>query len=351
MGLSKKVKETDRGSPPNSPAPEDSPQTGPEFRTDSELRTDSQKVPIHASFRQLTVIDYLAVVWPERSRKVLLGLFAAGRVKSAGRPVKATAPLATLEGLELVGTPLDTVPVLDGTRDEPSGPHPALLYEDERFAVLDKPVGITVLPAGEGGDESCLAFLIRRELAARASKPPEAFWRYRVVHRLDRVTSGVVLFAKTPEVERRLGEDFKHRRMRKEYRALVSGVVEPARITVGYPLAAGRAGRMRAVTPGRRGAKEASTDFEVVERFRDMTLVRALPRTGRMHQIRVHAQLIGHPLCGDPLYGEETRGLDGAPFLHALRYELPSDWDEPRTFECTLPETFEITLTSLRRQS
>ena len=298
-------------------------------------------------------MDYLALLWPACSRKVIGELFATGRVRSGGRPVKATVETGTLETLDLAGGTPAELPHIPGTQSEPLGPRPSVLYEDDRLAVLNKPPGLTVLPAREADGESCLAFLIRRELAARDEKSPEAFIRYRVVHRLDRVTSGVLLFAKTAAVERRMGQEFERRRVRKEYRALLRGVVEPARIHVRYPLAAGRGGRVRAVPPATNGAKDASTVFEVVERFGGATLVRALPRTGRMHQIRVHAELIGHPLCGDSLYESgpsqpSPAAMRAAPFLHALAYELSSDWPTPRRFECPVPAAFEAALGELR---
>jgi 23S rRNA pseudouridine955/2504/2580 synthase len=105
----------------------------------------------------------------------------------------------------------------------------------------------------------------------------------------------------------------------------------------------------------RGAAKGAVTRFEVVERFADTTLVRAVPFTGRTHQIRVHAWATGHPLAVDPVYGEEVppgareplAGLEGLS-LHAHRYTLPPDWDEPRSFTCPLTEGFRAALAALR---
>jgi len=289
----------------------------------------------HPEYDDWKLIDYLALLWPQRSRRVLTELFASGRVRSAGRPVGARRKVGELSDLELQGNleDLPSIPLPEPADEGQPELEIPILHEDSRLLVLAKPAGIPVVPDRDKGAGSCLGFLIQRELTARTSKQVADFVRYRVVHRIDRITSGLVLVAKTPESERLLAGDFERRRIRKEYLAILSGVVEPARFTVVCPIAVGRKGKMRAQLKGRR----ALTHFDVKERFRDRTLVVARPVTGRTHQIRVHAWAAGHPLDGDPLYGSEG---SEAILLHAHRYELPESWAEPRVFECPLPETF-----------
>jgi RluA family pseudouridine synthase len=289
----------------------------------------------HAEYADWRLIDYLALLWPQRSRRILTELFAAGRVRSVGRPVGARRKVGELSTLELQGSleDLPTIPLPETDDQGKPEVEIPILHEDSRLLVLAKPAGIPVVPDRDKGTGSCLGFLIQRELTQRASKPVADFIRYRVVHRIDRVTSGLVLVAKTPESERLLAGDFEHRRIRKEYLAILSGVVAPARFTVVCPIAVGRKGKMRAQLKGRK----ALTHFDVKERFQDRTLVRARPVTGRTHQIRVHAWAAGHPLDGDPLYGS---GSAETILLHAHRYELPESWAEPRLFECPLPEKF-----------
>jgi 23S rRNA pseudouridine1911/1915/1917 synthase len=214
---------------------------------------------------------------------------------------------------------------------------------------------LSVVPDRSGGNGSCLEFLTRRELHARSSKPPSEYRRLRVVHRIDRWTSGLVMVAKTPVAERKIAADFEARRMRKEYLAIVSGSVEPARVVVDCPVGPGRKGKMRAVTGGDRGGKAARTTFDVLERYGDLTLVSARPDTGRQHQIRVHAWVMGHPLAIDSLYavgpdacGGPLVGIDRLT-LHAYCYTLPPDWDEPRRFCCPPAMDFRRALDALRR--
>jgi RluA family pseudouridine synthase len=302
-------------------------------RNDIEKASEVTSIPRHAEYDDWKLIDYLALLWPQRSQRILTELFAAGRVRSAGRPVGARRKVGELSDLEVHGSleGLPSIP-LPETDDEgkPEVEIP-ILHEDSRLLVLAKPAGIPVVPDRDKGSGSCLGFLIQRELTARTSKGVADFLRYRVVHRIDRVTSGLVLVAKTPESERILAGHFEHRRIKKEYLAILSGVVEPARFTVACPIATGRKGKMRAQLGGR----SALTHFDVKERFDERTLVRARPVTGRTHQIRVHAWAAGHPLVGDPLYGP---GGPESILLHSHRYELPQSWEEPRVFECPLPK-------------
>jgi RluA family pseudouridine synthase len=124
------------------------------------------------------------------------------------------------------------------------------------------------------------------------------------VHRLDRDTSGVVVFALTREAHRALNAAFEGRRAEKTYLALVRGDLDrPQRIDL--PLAGARRGAMRIAKAGEKGAQPALTEVAPKERFGTYTLCTCLPRTGRTHQIRVHLAALGHPLAVDPRYGEE----------------------------------------------
>lgn len=315
-----------------------------------------QELPLHAELGGLTVLEYLSLLWPDRSQPAIKALFAKGSVRSGGKPISMSRILGEIKDLVLAGG-LEEVPrIFLGPEKAPDSISIDILHEDERLVALSKPSGVPVVPDRKKEIESCLGFLIRRELAERAAKPPARYIRYRIVHRIDRLTSGLVLVAKTAAAERRLGEDLEHRRVRKEYLALLAGVVLPARFAVNCPVAPGRKGRMRAEAgaPGRSG-KEALTEFEVLERFRHVTLVRALPLTGRTHQIRVHAWAAGHPLAIDPVYhpapkdGAAVRlpGIDRLT-LHAHRYTLPESWSEPRAFTCPPPADFQAALEALR---
>jgi RluA family pseudouridine synthase len=311
-------------------------------------------VPLSRELAGYSVIEYLGVLYPAWSLHALEGLFAAGRVQSGGRPVAAERLVGELADLSIAG----------GTADVPSIWAPGgdcgvrVLDEDARLIALAKPSGVPVVPDRTRSGQSCLGFLLARELAARApgpgrkAKPLAEYVRPRIVHRIDRLTSGLVLVAKTPEAERELARGFEKRRVRKEYVALLLGEVLAARVTVVCPIAPGRKGRMRVDPAG----KPAETAFEVVERFPDFTLVRARPVTGRTHQIRVHALAIGHPLAVDPLY--RLRAFAQRPWppaikrltLHASAYTLPESWSGRRLYECELPDDFRAALAALRAE-
>jgi len=172
---------------------------------------------------------------------------------------------------------------------------PAVILEDEALLVVDKPPGRLVIPGRAGGEPA-----LRQELEA-------AYGPLWVVHRLDRGTSGLLLFARTAAAHRALNLQFERGEPRKAYLALVAGL-PPEAWRCEEPLAAGRKGRMRPARPGEPGAKAAATAFTRLETFPAReglpacALVEARPETGRTHQIRVHLRCAGHPLVLDPDY-------------------------------------------------
>jgi RluA family pseudouridine synthase len=204
-----------------------------------------------------------------------------------------------------------------------SGLSPAILYQDESVLAVDKPAGRLVIP-GRGAEETSL----REELEAR-------FGRLWVVHRLDRGTTGVLLFARSAEAHRAANLAFDRGEPRKRYLALVLGTPPPER-RIDVAIAPARRGKMRPARPGDPRGKRAATVVRLVEAFPArawaggaLALVEALPETGRTHQIRVHLAAAGTPLAVDPDYGDEgpLRGPDGAVLLertplHASRLEL-----------------------------
>lgn len=212
-----------------------------------------------------------------------------------------------------------------------------LLARTPRYVAVDKPPGVAVIPTRTGAREDCLKAQLEAQLGAR-------LW---VVHRLDKDTSGAVLFALDAEAHRALSLAFEHGRAKKRYLALVEGRLESPQ-TVDAPLAVGRKGRMRVARPGESG-KPSQTRVRALELFAGASLVEAEPLTGRTHQIRVHLAHLGHPLLVDPLYGKapSAYGLSRTP-LHAARLEVPFEGAELKV-ESLLPRDFEGALEALRR--
>ena len=313
------------------------------------MSSEDRELSIPQFFKDYTVIEYLALLFPDLPRRGLRPLFADGKVRSGKLPVSPRARLGDLAQLSLIGGVDGIEPMAMGTEGGGTG----ILHEDAQVVVLVKDPGVPVVPDRQKEQESCLAFLWRRELRQREDKPVEEYIRPRVVHRIDRLTSGLVIFAKTPAAERKLAAAFEARQVRKEYLAIVLGDMAAARKTISVPIDTGRKGRMRWGAAGKR----SETVFEAVERFGTFTLVRALPLSGRTHQIRVHALAAGFPLAVDSLYRPSATGtwgqLQGIDrlTLHARSLELPGDWEGERRFVCEPPGDFSRALELLRKGS
>jgi RluA family pseudouridine synthase len=223
-----------------------------------------------------------------------------------------------------------------------------VLHEGAGLLVVAKPAGVLVIPGrGEGGPS------LREQLEQQLHR------KIFVVHRLDRDTSGVLVFALDAERHRALSQAFEAGQVRKRYRALVQGRVDDPQM-VDAALVPARKGRMRVARPGEQG-KPSRTRIRPVESFERASLVEAEPLTGRTHQIRVHLLALGHPLLVDHQYGraepltEKDLGGSGDAVvlartpLHAARLEWPAlPGVEPHAFEAPLPEDMSRTLEHLR---
>jgi len=202
----------------------------------------------------------------------------------------------------------------------------AVIYEDKRLLVLNKPSGVAV----HGG--SGLSYGVIEAL--RILRPEER--QLELVHRLDRDTSGCLLIAKRRSALRALHELIRENRIDKRYIALVAGRWRQNKVKVNAPLLKNTLKSGERVVRVDPKGKPADTRFSVRERFADATLVEAHLLTGRTHQIRVHARHLGAPILGDPKYGDDTanremrgRGLKRL-FLHAesLRFRMPGDKED-----------------------
>jgi 23S rRNA pseudouridine1911/1915/1917 synthase len=196
-----------------------------------------------------------------------------------------------------------------------------IAYEDEHLLVVDKGAGLVVHPA-RGHREDTLSQLLAH---SAAGGDPE---RAGIVHRLDRDTSGLLLVSRSEEVHRLLQAALAERRIEREYLALVQGRPPARSGTIEAPI--GRDPRVRTrMAVGGAHAREARTHFTLERALGDTSLLRVRLDTGRTHQIRVHLQAIGHPVCGDPEYGTPgSLGLE-RQFLHAARIAF----DHPLTGE------------------
>jgi 23S rRNA pseudouridine1911/1915/1917 synthase len=205
---------------------------------------------------------------------------------------------------------------------EPPPPEPGgvpVRYEDQHLAVIAKPAGLVTHPTASRRTGTLVNRLLGMGMPLSSLGGPD---RPGIVHRLDAGTSGLMIVAKDDQAHQALVRMLAEHSIERTYLALVRGSPPHDAFTVEAPLA-----RRRARVAVRAGAGvEASTDFEVRERFPATTLLVARPRTGRTHQIRVHLSSIGHPVVGDRAYGgggDAARHLGlSRPFLHAWRLEF-----------------------------
>lgn len=188
----------------------------------------------------------------------------------------------------------------------------AIIHLDEAMIVLDKPAGLLSVPGRGEGKDDCLIHRAQAEF-------PEAL----IVHRLDMGTSGLLVLARGPEMQRALSIAFQDRRVSKRYVALVAGHLAEEAGEIALPLLCDWPNRPRQKVDFGLG-KPSLTRYRVLAREADTSRVELEPVTGRSHQLRVHLQQLGHPILGDDLYAPpEVRMRAPRLMLHAQRLELP----------------------------
>ncbi len=214
------------------------------------------------------------------------------------------------------------------------------IYGDEHILAVNKPAGLPTLRDGYIKDAPYLIELLEQQ-----------FDRLWIVHRLDKDTSGVVLFARSAEAHKALNVAFETRQVAKIYHAIVMGVPEWEELTIELPLLADGDRKHRTIVDRIEG-KYALTRCRVLEKFAQHSLIEAKPETGRTHQIRSHLLAQGFPILGDPLYGRARsidRGLIDRSALHArsIAFQHPIN-QRSILIEAKYPIDFDRTLNQLR---
>jgi tRNA pseudouridine32 synthase/23S rRNA pseudouridine746 synthase len=201
-----------------------------------------------------------------------------------------------------------------------------IIYQDHALLVVDKPTGLLSVPGKGEHLADCLLARVQRVF-------PEAL----LVHRLDRDTSGVIVFALTPQAQRHLGLQFERRHLKKVYVARVWGHVAEKTGTIDLPLIVDWPNRPLQHVNFETG-KPALTDWRVVRCEDGTTRVRLYPHTGRSHQLRVHMKEIGHPILGDPFYADGPARDHPRLMLHAESLKLRHpDGGKGMTFSAKCP--------------
>ncbi len=194
---------------------------------------------------------------------------------------------------------------------------PKIIYEDENVLVVDKPAGLLSEAKGEYCPERTLADFGL------------------ICHRLDRDTSGVMILAKSEEVQKFLKKQFQDRKVHKIYRAVVEGGLKLPEARIDLPMIRDkkRPTTFRVDANG----KEAETFYKVMGSNGERSLVELKPTTGRTHQLRVHMKYLGHPIVGDPVYGD---GNGKRLYLHACELEITLPGGKRTVFKSKMPESF-----------
>ncbi len=297
---------------------------------------------------------FLAEHMPEASRARIQAWIRAGRVDVNGTAGKASVRLRGGETIRVDPAPAPPLKAFPEEIDLD------ILHEDGDLAAINKPAGMTV-HAGAGKAGGTLVNALLHHFGSLSTVGGDV--RPGIVHRLDRMTSGVLLVAKNDRAHRTLAQQFQSRKVRKVYWALVEGdstkpaaqgcsvEVDGVRWTrLEMPIS--RDPRRRIKMAARRQGRTALSDFRVLRRLGNCSLAEVRIGTGRTHQIRVHLSAIGHPVVGDTLYGAARRptGRPGSArfYLHAkeIGFEHPTR-GEAMTIEAPLPRDFSEMIDSL----
>lgn len=220
-----------------------------------------------------------------------------------------------------------------------------IVYEDSDVIVVNKPEGMIVHPsAGVYTGTLVNALLYHCDDLSGIN----GVIRPGIVHRIDKDTSGLLMIAKNDKAHQSLSAQLQEHSVNRRYVALVHGVINHSHGRIVAPIGRDPNDR-QSMTVTSKNAKEAITNFTVLERFDDMTLIECRLETGRTHQIRVHMQYIGHPVYGDPKYGYRHDDQSHGQYLHAkkLGFVHPVT-GERMDFDSELPDFFEAKLKELR---
>lgn len=316
-----------------------------QFAMTENLINDELTLDVSATGRRLDQV--LTDHYPDYSRSQIARWINDGQIRMDGACVKPKQKVAPGARISVV------VARQPDERFEPEPMPLVILHEDDHVIVLDKPAGLVVHPAAGNWSGTLLNGLLAHD-SSLAELP-----RAGIVHRLDKLTSGVMVVARTHVAHHGLVSQLAERSMSREYRALVYGEMV-AGMTVNEPIDRHPRDRMRMAVVA--GGKPAKSHVRVLERFHGFTWIAVRLESGRTHQIRVHMAHTGYPVAADPVYGGRLRWPKDTPVavqtalqhlgrqaLHArhLTFVHPAT-NEPMTFSSGLPSDIQLLVDALR---
>ena len=294
----------------------------------------------------------------DRTRSYFTKLASSGHISVDGKPSKASLKVKRGMSVEIE---LVSPPPIEA---EPENIPVNIVYEDKRIIVINKAAGMVVHPAA-GNYEGTLVNALLHYFGQKKSEAIDPV-RLGLVHRLDKDTSGLLIVAKDEQALAYLQKHLKERNIKRAYRALTWGNIDPDKGTIDLPIGRSEKDRKKMRVNPRHG-RDAVTHYEIIERFKGCDLLSVRLETGRTHQIRVHLSYYGHPVVGDPAYNgrskylkrlgknEITRlspllGILQRQALHAAELTLPHPDDGREiSLNCELPDDFAGAISILRK--
>lgn len=281
---------------------------------------------------------FLSNLFPDLSRVFIQKLIEEEKVLVNGSNQRASYKVCENDEIVMMESEVKELDILP--QDIPLN----IVYEDRDVIVINKKQGMVVHPASgvyENTLVNALLYHCKDLSSINGVKRPG------IVHRIDKDTSGLLVVAKNDIAHQKLAEQLKNKTMNREYIAIVHGVINENRGSINAPI--GRDINNRVKMAVSKDGKSAVTHFDVLERYRNYTLVHCKLETGRTHQIRVHMNYIKHPIACDPLYGPKQTLKGEGQYLHAkkLTFVHPTT-KEVMTFECDLPEYFTKMIDNLK---
>lgn len=284
---------------------------------------------------------------PQFSRAAIQRAIKTGHILVNGNPAKPRYAVKDRD-LVLLAMTEEISNLTDQTEESEKLLKPTIIFEDKDLLAINKPAGMATHPGigtrtGTTVSEWFVAKYPEVEQIGDQGRPG-------IVHRLDKQTSGILILAKTSVAYEEFKKQFKERLVHKEYLALIFGSLKEGQGEIRQAIARSHRNPVRrTVDPA---GKWAQTIWQVVETFQDKySLLKLLPSTGRMHQLRVHLHWLGHPIVGDSLYTmKRQRSPKGVKrqLLHAERLTLKMVGGKEQVFVCSLPQDFNEVLDQLR---
>jgi 23S rRNA pseudouridine1911/1915/1917 synthase len=268
------------------------------------------KIPENCRDERLDVYIHKNIL-NDLSRERIIKYIKSGLISVNGKIVKAGYSISPGDEINIIKdkeTPSDTM-----AQDIPVD----IIYEDDDIIIVNKPRGLVVHPGSGNPDKTLVNALLFHTKGTLSNVSEKS--RPGVVHRIDKDTSGLLVFAKNDFSHRHLSRQFKDHTIKREYHALCEGQIEHNKIKIDRAIARSRKNREK-MDVGE-GGRKAVSNIRVLERYKNASYIIVELETGRTHQIRVHLKSIGHPLLGDPKYGKKYPGICGQA-LHAARLGL-----------------------------